>query len=122
MKCAYWTFAGTLIIASVFFALSNRESIDIRLWPLFDFSVPTYVAVLGPLGVGFLSGGFWFWLRALAAKARETASGRRVDRLQRELDALNTGLYSSKVAVTTGKPCIPVATSVEPSQKQSGTG
>ena len=122
MKFAYRTFAGTLIIASVFFALSNRESIDIRLWPLFDFSVPTYLVVLGPFAVGFLSGGFWFWLRALAAKARETASGRRMDRLQRELDALHTGLGSSKAAVTTRKPFIPVATSVEPSQKQSGAG
>jgi len=122
MKVAYWTFAGTLIFASVFFALSNRESIDIRLWPLFDFLVPTYVVVLGPFAVGFLSGGFWFWLRALAAKARETASGRRVDRLQRELDALHTGLDSTRAAVTTGKPFIPVATSVEPLQKQSGAG
>ena len=122
MKFAYRTFAGTLIIASVFFALSNRELIDIRLWPLFDFSVPTYLVVLGPFAVGFLSGGFWFWLRALAAKARETASGRRMDRLQRELDALHTGLDSSKASVMTGKPFVPVAASVEPLQKQSGAG
>ena len=81
MKFAYWTFAGILIVTAVLFALSNRESIDVRFWPLLDFVMPTYVVALGAFAIGFLSGGILFWLRALAAKAKEKSTGRRADRL-----------------------------------------
>ena len=77
MKFAYWTFAGILIVTAVLFALSNREAIDVRFWPLLDFAMPTYVVVLGAFAIGFLSGGILFWLRALAAKAKEKSTGRR---------------------------------------------
>ena len=122
MKFAYWTFAGILIVTAVLFALSNRESIDVRFWPLLDFAMPTYVVVLGAFAIGFLSGGFLFWLRALAAKAKEKSTGRRADRLQRELDALQTKDDSLKASGTAGTSVIPVATPAEPLQRQQGAG
>ena len=122
MKFAYWTFAGILIVTAVLFALGNRESIAVRFWPLLDFAMPTYVVVLGPFAIGFLSGGFLFWLRALAAKAKEKSTGRRADRLQRELDALQTKDDSPKASGTAGTSVIPVATPAESLQRQQGAG
>ena len=117
MKFAYWTFAGILIVTAVLFALSNRESIDVRFWPLLDFAMPTYVVALGAFAIGFLSGGFLFWLRALAAKANEKSTGRRADRLRRELDALQTKVDAPKAFGTAGTSVIPVAIPAETVQR-----
>lgn len=116
MKFVYRTFAVTLIIIAVFFALSNRESIDIRFWPLFELAVPTYVVVLGVFAGGFLSGGFWFWLRVLTVKAKETATGRRADRLKGQLESLNAEGDVSNAAAIADKYVVPAATSVKPLQ------
>tara|TARA_Y100001934_G_scaffold233963_1_gene283746 strand:- start:54 stop:422 length:369 start_codon:yes stop_codon:yes gene_type:complete len=122
MKFAYWTFAGFLIFAAVLFAVSNREVIDVRLWPVLDLAMPTYLVVLGAFAIGFLSGGFLFWLRALAAKHKQRSTGRRADRLQRELDALQSQDDTRHASGAAGKSVIPVATPAEPLPKQSGAG
>lgn len=120
MKYLYWAFAAVLVIAAVLFALSNRVPIDIGIWPLPFLSVPTYGVVLGAFALGFLSGAFMFWLRAFAAKARAKSTGRRADRLQRELDTLQTREEAAGATAAPGSSVIPAA--APPLQRQPGAG
>lgn len=122
MKFVYWAFAAVMIVAAVLLALSNQEPIEIGIWPLPYLSIPAFVVLLGAFGIGFLSGGFMFWLRALIAKAREKSTGRRADRLQRELDTLQARDSGTQQNEPKGTSVIPAASSAVPVAKQSETG
>lgn len=122
MKFVYWAFAAVMIVAAVLLALSNQEPIEIGIWPLPYLSIPAYVVLLGAFGIGFLCGGFMFWLRALIAKAREKSTGRRADRLQRELDTLQARDTGTQENIPKGTSIVPAAAAAEPSAKPSGTG
>ena len=122
MKFVYWAFAAIMIAAAVLFALSNKSPIEVGIWPLPYLSIPTYVVVLGAFAIGFLSGGFMFWLRAIGAKAREKRTGRRAERLQRELDGLQTRGSAQDAKEGTGTSVIPATAHSNPLQNQSGAG
>ena len=109
MKFVYWAFVVLMIFAAVLLALSNQNPIEVGIWPLPYLSIPAYVVVLGAFAVGFLSGGFLFWLRAISAKARENWVGRRADRLQRELDDLQGRDKARNAKQATGTSVIPGA-------------
>lgn len=74
----------------VLFALSNRQPVDLRLWP-FDlvWQAPLSVAVLGAAAVAFLIGAGIVWLSGMPQRSRSRASIRRAEVLQRELDAIH---------------------------------
>lgn len=78
-----------LAAAVVLFALSNRQPVELRLWP-FDLSwtMPLALAVLVPVAVSFLLGAAIVWLSDLPARRRGWSARRRADALQRELDGI----------------------------------
>ena len=73
----------------VLFALSNRQPVELRLWP-FDlvWQAPLSVAVLAASAVAFLIGAGIVWVAGLPQRSRARASIRRADGLQRDLDAI----------------------------------
>ncbi len=83
-----------ILAASVLFALSNRQSVTVSLWP-FDVEIiaSLYVMVLGALALGLVAGGFIMWLGALRHRFAARRLGKDVvllsDRLmhaERELE------------------------------------
>lgn len=58
-----------LIIVALIFALSNRQNVELSLWP-FDVMIaaPLYIMTLGALGFGLLLGGGFVWLGTLQHK------------------------------------------------------
>ncbi len=75
----------------VLFALSNRQPVELRLWP-FDlvWQTPLSVAVLLAAALSFLVGAGIVWMSGMPARARARSAIRRADTLQREMDAIRT--------------------------------
>jgi lipopolysaccharide assembly protein A len=71
----------------VLFALSNRQIVELRLWP-FDWTwqAPLSIAVLIAAGVAFLIGAGIVWMSDLPLRSRGRAALRRADGLQREVE------------------------------------
>lgn len=78
-------FAGLVVL----FALSNRQPVDVRLWP-FDLVWQTSlsVAVLGASALAFLVGAGIVWFSGIPQRSRSRAAIRRAEGLQKEVDAV----------------------------------
>lgn len=99
MKLLYWFIAGPLIALSILFALSNRESVDLSIWPLpFTAGVPVYVVALGGLAVGFFAGGIVAWFGAGRTRARARAAERALRGREVELEDLRRKVKEAEIA------------------------
>lgn len=89
MKLIYWLIAGPLMILAALFAVSNRGSAELGLWPLpFTIQAPIYLIALCGLAVGFLAGGTVAWFGGARARARARAAERAVRRREVEIEEL----------------------------------
>jgi len=74
----------------VLFALSNRQVVELRLWPLdFAWSVPLALAVLLPAAAAFFLGAAIVWLADLPARRRGWSAQRRAAALQKDIDRIH---------------------------------
>lgn len=86
MRIISWIIALVVGIAVVLFAISNRQIVDIGLWPLDGFiSVPLYVAVLVFGLVAFILGGIVSWLSSAPARRVSRRRQRRIDELEKRI-------------------------------------
>jgi uncharacterized integral membrane protein len=85
-----WFLFLPLAVLVVLFALSNRQVVELRLWP-FDvaWATPLALAVLLPAGIAFLLGAAIVWFSDLPARRRGWSAQRRAAGLQREIDRLH---------------------------------
>lgn len=75
-------------IVLVVFAVSNRASVSLGLWPLPDLvELPLYLVILGALLAGFLAGELAAWVSGRHWRREVRRSARRIATLERELDA-----------------------------------
>ena len=74
----------------VLFALSNRQPVELRLWP-FDvtWTAPVSLAVLLPAAAAFLLGALIVRLADLPARRRGWSAQRRATALQSEIDRIH---------------------------------
>jgi uncharacterized integral membrane protein len=100
MKFVWWIGFALVALIVILFAVSNRQTVAVELWPLPDRAeLPLYLLVLGTLLVGFVGGelvawsGGWRWRREarrsrdrIAALESELAA-ERAERSQRPLIA-----------------------------------
>jgi putative membrane protein len=85
-----WLVFLPLAVLVVLFALSNRDVVEMRLWPLdVAWAAPLAVAVLVPAAIAFLLGAGIVWLSDLPARKRGWSAQRRATALQREIDRLH---------------------------------
>ena len=115
MKLIYWLIAGPLIALAVLFALSNRGSVELSIWPLpFSLSAPVYLVALGGLAVGFFAGGIVAWFGAGRTRARARAAERTVRAREVELEDLRRKVKEAEIAEARNK-----AVSAAPSTAES---
>ena len=78
-------FAGLVVL----FALSNRQPVELRLWP-FDlvWQAPLSIAVLAAAAVAVLIGAGIVWVSGMPQRSRSRAAIRRAEGLQRDMDAI----------------------------------
>lgn len=82
-------FAAPFLVFLVVFALSNRGTVQIGLWPtdlLLD--IPLSLAVLGAGGVFFILGAIVVGLGSLGQRRRARRAENRVRLLEREVETL----------------------------------
>jgi uncharacterized integral membrane protein len=76
-------------ILVILFAASNRETVELTLWPLpFSLPAPVYGVALTCVAVGVLWGGLIGWFAALRARRRARLETRRADDLEADMRLL----------------------------------
>ena len=79
-----WILLAPVLVLLVLFALSNRDEVSLRLWPLdVAWAAPLSVAVLVVAAVAFLFGALIAWAGALPYRRR----ARRLEEAARVLEA-----------------------------------
>lgn len=107
MRLLSWLIGLPLAILVVLFALSNRQTMAVGLWPFDEgLALPVFLAVLLPLLAGFLAGFLFALARGLGHRRAARRHGKRADRLQRELDALRAQAPAT-AAVPLTPPSVP---------------
>lgn len=84
-----WLAAAPLFLFLVLFALSNRQPVQLTLWPT-DFAVriPLSLTVLAAMAVAFVLGGLVVWIGALGHRRRARRAERSLHALERQLSTL----------------------------------
>jgi len=95
--------AGALIL--VLFAVSNRETVSLTLWPLpFLVDLPVYLPLFLSLLLGFLIGACAAWIAGGRVRRELRRRRRRIEALERELAATQAELKNRKEPATTALP------------------
>ena len=95
MRAVYW--AVIVIVAALLipFAVSNRATVSLGLWPLpFLIDLPLYVLVLLLLLAGFVGGAATAWMAGRRARRELRRWRRRAKALEGELKAERSDLES----------------------------
>ena len=97
MRALYW---GGILVAAVvlmLFAVFNRASVPLTLWPLpFEIVLPAYLLVSTTLIAGFVVGALVAWIGGFRLRRELWRRGRRVAALERQLAAAQSGLQNSE--------------------------
>ncbi len=81
-----WILTLPLGLIIVSFAATNRQLVDVALWPLpFESRAPLYVLVLGAFVLGFIVGGALIWLRTAPRLWRARKDAQQVAKLEKTL-------------------------------------
>jgi putative membrane protein len=93
MRFLYWVILPLFAVLLAVFAVSNREAVDIGLWPLVHvIELPLYLIVILALVVGFLVGEVAAWVAGRRWRREVRRRGRRIEELERELAATQARL------------------------------
>ncbi len=99
MKLVHWLVTAPLALLLVVFAVSNRESVTVTLWPLpVVLDAPLYLVVLLVLLIGFLVGQLVAWINGRHWRREARRRARRIEALERELAATQAQLPKSEVS------------------------
>ena len=94
MKALFWIVAVPLALAAALFAVANRETVAIELWPFAGrVDLPLFAALAVAFYAGFLLGALVAWLSGGKTRSRARAASRRAQALER--DRKSTRLNSS---------------------------
>ncbi len=83
--------AAPLLFLLILFALSNKQTVELSLWPT-DVSLvmPVSVAVLGIAGLFFLFGALVAWSGTLSERTRARRAEATIRQLEAQLASRNT--------------------------------
>jgi lipopolysaccharide assembly protein A len=78
-----------LLLLLVLFALSNRQTVRLGMWPTdYALELPVSLAVLGGMAVAFLAGGLLVWVSSLAQRRRARRAEQSVRLLEAQVQEL----------------------------------
>ena len=98
MKFLSWIGLAIVAVVLILFAISNRGTVSVGLWPLPALvELPLYLVLLGTLLVGFIVGELAAWMRSWRWR-REARRGReRIAMLECEIEAERVQRAASRV-------------------------
>jgi uncharacterized integral membrane protein len=87
VRLLHWFVTLPAALVAIVFAVANRGSVSVSLWPLTSQSMPLYAVVLLAMLIGFLIGEFVAWVNGGRARRLARERQRRTAALERELAA-----------------------------------
>ena len=97
--------AAPFALLVVLFAVSNREIVTVKLFPLpFALDIPLYLAVTVTLALGVLSGAGLAWLMGHRARRIARLESKRAQRLEKELAEVRAAALRPVGSNTTPSP------------------
>ncbi|MEQ8735909.1 MAG: LapA family protein [Rhodospirillaceae bacterium] len=86
MRLITWLIGVAVAITTILFAVSNRETVSITLWPFpFALDVGVYIVVLAGVFAGFLVGALVTWLAGAKHRRRVRLQRAEIRTLEGEL-------------------------------------
>ncbi len=93
--------AAPLLFILVLFALSNKQAVELGLWPTdIQIELPVSIAVLGIAGLFFLFGALVAWSGTLAERSR----AKRAEATIRQLEAQLASVRATRSALSLSPP------------------
>ena len=93
MRVLYWAAVALAALVAALFALANRATVTLALWPLpFHLELPLYLLVVVTAISGVLFGALTAWVAGRHWRRKARRRGRRVAALERELAATQAHL------------------------------
>ena len=75
------------VIISMAFAASNDIEVTLHLWPFeTGLSLPVWLAVLGALGAGIVTGGLIVWLSTIAIRTRNWHMQKKLKKMEKRMN------------------------------------
>ena len=75
------------VIISMVFAASNDSEVTLHLWPVeTGLSLPVWLAVLGALGAGIVTGGLIVWLSTIAIRTRNWQMQQKLKKMEKRMN------------------------------------
>jgi uncharacterized integral membrane protein len=100
MKLLWWIVLALMAVVLILFAVSNRETVSVGLWPLPALVVlPLYLVVLGMLLLGFVVGEVVAWIGAWHWRREARRSRDRIAELERELEAARAEPGAARIPI-----------------------
>lgn len=104
-RVARWILGLPVLVLAVLFAIENRGTLVLSLWPApITPPVPIYAALYGALLLGVILGGVAAWLAAGRRRSAHRQAVRDLDRARREADELRRRVEALEAAQ---RPVIP---------------
>ncbi len=95
--------AAPLLFLLVLFALSNRQPVELGLWPTdVSIQIPVSLAILGIAGLFFLFGALVAWAGVVAERDR----ARRAEATIRQLEAQLAATRAARPALSLAPPVV----------------
>jgi uncharacterized integral membrane protein len=93
--------AAPLLFILILFALSNKQAVELGLWPTdVQIELPVSLAVLGIAGLFFLFGALVAWSGTLSERSR----ARRAEATIRQLEAQLASIRATRPALSLSPP------------------
>ena len=105
MKFFWWIVLAAVAVVLILFAVSNRETVAVGLWPLPDLvQLPLYLVLLGALFVGFVVGQLVAWIGGWRWRREARRSRERIAMLEREIETARAQRAASQSSVVAIPP------------------
>ena len=97
-----------LLLIGILFALSNRQPVQLGLWPTdYAIQIPVSIAILVAMAIAFFIGGVVLWINVLGARGQARAAERARERLQAEVATLRSDLAAAQLRAERGVSRLP---------------
>ena len=85
------------VIISMAFAASNDSEVTLYLWPFeTGLSLPVWLAVLGALGIGIVTGGLIVWLSTIAIRTRNWHTQTKLKKMEKRMSEAEARLADAE--------------------------
>jgi len=120
MRLISWILFVAVGTAAVLFAVDNRETVSLGLWPLSaGVDLPLFVPVMVAAALGFLCGGTVAWLGGHRWRSQARRHRRTAEALERRLHAMEEQARRNTAPVSAGPSpdgrAVAVSAPVDPS-------